>query len=195
MDLFEAISKRRDTRHFLPDPVPGEIIGICLQTAGQAPSVGLTKPARFIFVEDKEIRARIFQLFQAANEKAMDLLETESERKKLYSSLKLEGIMESPLGMVVCVDYSVLRDFTIGTVYSTETLDWSVCCAIQNFWLALTAHGYSMGWVSILDLGEMKKILSIPDEYKILGYFCIGKPATDYDNMPMLKQRGWVKEE
>jgi 5,6-dimethylbenzimidazole synthase len=195
MDLFEAISKRRDTRHFLPDPVPAEIIDICLESAGHAPSVGLTRPARFLFVRDQETRARVYQLFQAANEKAADLLQADPERKKLYRSLKLEGILDSPLGMVVCADYSVLKDFTIGTVYSAETLDWSVCCAIQNFWLALTAHGYSMGWVSILDLGEMKNLLSIPQQYKVLGYFCIGKPATDYDNMPMLKQRGWIREE
>jgi nicotinate-nucleotide--dimethylbenzimidazole phosphoribosyltransferase len=195
MNLFEAISKRRDTRHFLEDPIPEEVIGVCLDSASHAPSVGLTRPARFIFVRDKESRSKVYDLFMEANERATELLHADPEREKLYSSLKLEGIRESPLGMVVCVDYSVLRDFTIGTIYSAETLDWSVCCAIQNFWLALTAQGYSMGWVSILNFAEIKKMLTIPDEYKILGYFCIGKPATDYDSMPMLKQRGWVQEE
>jgi 5,6-dimethylbenzimidazole synthase len=195
MNLFEAIAKRRDTRHFLEDPIPEEVIETCLTCAGQAPSVGLSKPARFQFIHDEVTRGRIHGLFTEANEKAREQLRADPERGLLYDSLKLQGIREAPLGMVVCVDYSVLRNFTIGTVYSAETLDWSVCCAIQNFWLALTAQGYSMGWVSILDFEELRSLLGIAEEHKILGYFCIGRPATDYEKMPMLQQQGWAKGE
>ncbi len=190
MDLFEVIEKRRDTRHFESDAVPKEVIEICLQAAKNAPSVGLTEPARFIFVDDFATKKKIHESFVAENNKAAQLID-DLERKKLYQSLKLAGILEAPLGMIVGVDYSVLDEFTMGTIYTNETLDWSVCCAIQNFWLALTAQNFSMGWVSILDYQELRQIVSIPDNYKILGYFCIGKPATDYDKMPMLKQKNW----
>jgi 5,6-dimethylbenzimidazole synthase len=190
MDLFEAIEKRRDTRHFESELVPKDVIEICLQAAKNAPSVGLTEPARFIFVEDFETKVKIHESFSLENSKAVELI-TDAEQKKLYQSLKLEGILEAPLGMIVCVDYSVLDEFTMGTIYTNETLDWSVCCAIQNFWLALTAQGFSLGWVSILDYQKLRKIIAIPQKHKILGYFCIGKPATDYDKMPMLKQKKW----
>jgi len=43
----------------------------------------------------------------------------------------------------------------------------------------------------ILNIEELKKVIDIPEYYKPLGYFCIGKPATDYDQMPMVKQHGW----
>jgi 5,6-dimethylbenzimidazole synthase len=190
MDLFEAIEKRRDTRHFESEAVPKEVIDICLQAAKNAPSVGLTEPARFIFIEDFATKVKIHASFTAENAKAGELI-TDPEQKKLYRSLKLEGILEAPLGMIVGVDYSVLDEFTMGTIYTAETLDWSVCCAIQNFWLALTAQGFSLGWISILDYRKLREIAAIPEHYKILGYFCIGKPATNYDNMPMLKQKKW----
>jgi nicotinate-nucleotide--dimethylbenzimidazole phosphoribosyltransferase len=60
----------------------------------------------------------------------------------------------------------------------------------QNIWLSLTEQGYSMGWVSILNYYQFKQLLV----YQIIwswGVFCVGKPATDYDNQPMLQQLNW----
>jgi nicotinate-nucleotide--dimethylbenzimidazole phosphoribosyltransferase len=51
-----------------------------------------------------------------------------------------------------------------------------------------------MGWVSILNYYDFKKI-GLPDHIEPLGYFCAGKPATDYDDQPMLQQLKWRKEE
>jgi hypothetical protein len=38
-----------------------------------------------------------------------------------------------------------------------------------------------------------KKIIGLPDHIEPLGYFCVGKPATDYDDQPMLQQLKWRK--
>ncbi len=191
MDLFEAIIKRRDTRHFTSEEVPSSVIDICLQAAKNAPSVGLTEPARFLFVNDAATKQKIHEIFEAENQKAADKI-TDLARKEAYNNLKLQGIMEAPLGMIVCSDYSTIKADTIGVQTMAEALDWSVCCSIQNFWLALTSQGFSMGWVSILDVKKLKETIYIPDHYKPLGYFCIGRPATNYNNMPMLKQQGWT---
>jgi nicotinate-nucleotide--dimethylbenzimidazole phosphoribosyltransferase len=190
MDLFEAIIKRRDTRHFTNDKVPESVIDLCLQAAKNAPSVGLTEPARFLFVEDMAIKQNIYDIFLIESRKALAKIK-DKKRAETYKGLQLQGIIESPLGMIVCSDHSTLKDYTIGVQTMKESIDWSVCCAIQNFWLALTSQGFSLGWVSILNTKKLKKIINIPDHYKPLGYFCIGKPATNYDNMPMLKQKGW----
>ena len=37
MNLFEAITKRRDTRHFTTDLVPQNVLNICLQAAKNTP--------------------------------------------------------------------------------------------------------------------------------------------------------------
>ena len=103
MDLFEAIKKRRDTRHFTNEAISKEVIEMCLQAAKNAPSVGLTEPSRFIFIDDQDVKKRIHDIFLIENEKAIQNIE-DQDRKEAYKDLKLQGIMEAPLGMIVCSD-------------------------------------------------------------------------------------------
>ncbi|HEY6141969.1 MAG TPA: nicotinate-nucleotide--dimethylbenzimidazole phosphoribosyltransferase, partial [Flavobacterium sp.] len=114
--------------------------------------------------------------------------------KAQYQALKLEAIEEAPLGLVICYDRSVLNHFTIGTVGSNEAIKYSAVCAAQNIWLSLTEQGYSMGWVSILNYYQFKQLLGLPDHIEPLGYFCVGKPATNYENQPMLQQLNWKQK-
>jgi len=59
----------------------------------------------------------------------------------------------------------------------------------------LTEQGYSMGWVSILNYYQFKQLLGLPENIEPLGYFCVGKPATNYDNQPMLQQLNWKQKQ
>jgi nicotinate-nucleotide--dimethylbenzimidazole phosphoribosyltransferase len=95
---------------------------------------------------------------------------------------------------VICDDRSVLNSFTIGTVGSNEAIKFSAVCAAQNIWLSLTEQGYSMGWVSILNYYQFKQLLGLPENMEPLGYFCVGKPATNYENQPMLQQLNWKQK-
>ncbi|WP_158798334.1 nicotinate-nucleotide--dimethylbenzimidazole phosphoribosyltransferase [Pedobacter sp. L105] len=188
--LEELLKIRRDTRHFTNDPVPDEVLKKALQAGHMAPSVGLTDATRYFTIHSAEIKQEIKKLFDQYNHKAYQQIETDAQ-KTVYQALKLEAIVDAPLGLVICYDRSVLNNFTIGTVASNDTLKFSAVCAIQNIWLSLTEQGYSMGWVSILNYYRFKKILNLPDEMEPLGYFCVGKPATDYEKQPMLQQLGW----
>lgn len=188
--LDEIFRSRRDTRHFTNEDVPDEVIKKALQAGHTAPSVGLTDATRYYIIKSVEIKQGIKKLFEEYNQKAYDKIEIESQ-KTAYSSLKLEAIVDAPVGLVIGYDRSVLNNFSIGTIASNETLKFSSVCAVQNIWLSLTEQGYSMGWVSILNYYQFKKILGLPEEIEPLGYFCIGKPATDYENQPMLQQLKW----
>lgn len=188
--LEELLKLRRDTRHFTTAPVPDEVLEKALKAGHMAPSVGLTDATRYYIVRSPEIKQGVKQLFEQYNDKAYDLIETDTQ-KSAYKALKLEAIVDAPIGLVICYDRSVLNDFTIGTIASNDTLKFSAVCAIQNIWLSLTEQGYSMGWVSILNYYQFKKILNLPDEIEPLGYFCVGQPATDYEKQPMLQQLGW----
>lgn len=193
LDLEELLNARRDTRHYTADRVPDAVIEKALKAGHMAPSVGLTDATRYFLIKDQGIKNQIKELFEESNVKALELLEGNS-RKDIYASLKLEAIVDAPLGLVVCYDRSVLNTFTIGTIASNETIKLSAVCAIQNIWLSLTEQGYSMGWVSILNYYTFKKKLGLADEMEPLGYFCIGKPATDYEKQPMLQQLGWKEK-
>jgi nicotinate-nucleotide--dimethylbenzimidazole phosphoribosyltransferase len=193
MTLDEIIKSRRDTRHFTSDAVPNEVIQKALQAGHYAPSVGLTDATKYYLIKSAEIKKAVKELFLDYDKKAANLTDDE-QQKALYKSLKLEAIEEAPLGLVICYDRSVLNNFTIGTVGSNEAIKFSAVCAAQNIWLSLTEQGYSMGWVSILNYYQFKLLLGLPENIEPLGYFCVGKPATNYDNQPMLQQLNWKQK-
>jgi len=193
MTLDEIIQSRRDTRHFTTDEVPDEVIQKALQAGHHAPSVGLTEATRYYLIKSPEIKKEIKKLFSDYDQKASNLTDDELQKAQ-YKALKLEAIEEAPLGLVICYDRSVLNNFTIGTVGSNEAIKFSAVSAAQNIWLSLTEQGYSMGWVSILNYYQFKELLGLPENIEPLGYFCVGKPATNYDNQPMLQQLNWKQK-
>ncbi|MBL0739103.1 nicotinate-nucleotide--dimethylbenzimidazole phosphoribosyltransferase [Flavobacterium sp. GN10] len=192
-NLDDILKSRRDTRHFTAEEVPDEVIKKALQAGHWAPSVGLTDATRYYLIKSHEVKSSIKNLFLDYNKKAEELTDN-LEQKELYKSLKLEAIEEAPIGLVIAYDRSVLNQFTIGTIGSNEAVKFSSVCAAQNIWLSLTEQGYGMGWVSILNYYQFKKILDLPENIEPLGYFCIGKPATNYNNQPMLQQLHWKQK-
>ncbi|MBZ4043204.1 nicotinate-nucleotide--dimethylbenzimidazole phosphoribosyltransferase [Flavobacterium hibisci] len=193
INLDDILKSRRDTRHFTADEVPDEVIEKALQAGHWAPSVGLTDATRYYIIKSAEVKSAVKNLFLDYNKKAEELTDN-PEQKELYKSLKLEAIEEAPIGLIIAYDRSVLNQFTIGTVGSNEAVKFSSVCAAQNIWLSLTEQGYGMGWVSILNYYQFKKILDLPENIEPLGYFCIGKPATNYNNQPMLQQLNWKQK-
>lgn len=191
--LDDILKSRRDTRHFTADQVPDEVIEKALQAGHWAPSVGLTDATRYYIIKSTEVKSAIKDLFLDYNKKAESLTDN-PEQKEHYRSLKLEAIEEAPIGLIIAYDRSVLNQFTIGTVGSNEAVKFSSVCAAQNIWLSLTDQGYGMGWVSILNYYQFKKILDLPENIEPLGYFCVGKPATNYNNQPMLQQLHWKQK-
>ncbi|MEO8533022.1 MAG: nicotinate-nucleotide--dimethylbenzimidazole phosphoribosyltransferase [Flavobacterium sp.] len=191
--LDDILKSRRDTRHFTSDEVPDEVIKNALQAGHWAPSVGLTDATKYYIIKSAEVKSAVKNLFLDYNKKA-EALTDNPEQKEHYKSLKLEAIEEAPIGLIIAYDRSVLNQFTIGTVGSNEAVKFSSVCAAQNIWLSLTEQGYGMGWVSILNYYQFKKIIDLPENIEPLGYFCIGKPATNYDNQPMLQQLKWKQK-
>ncbi|WP_083382120.1 nicotinate-nucleotide--dimethylbenzimidazole phosphoribosyltransferase [Flavobacterium commune] len=192
-NLDEIIKSRRDTRHFTNDAVPDAVIEKALEAGHWAPSVGLTEATKYYLIKSAEIKKAVKELFLEYDKKAAACTDDELQKVQ-YQKLKLEAIEDAPLGLVICYDRSVLNHFTIGTVGSNEAIKFSAVCAAQNIWLSLTEQGYSMGWVSILNYYQFKKILGLPEHIEPLGYFCVGKPATNYENQPMLQQLHWKQK-
>lgn len=189
------LSKRRDTRHFRPDvPVPSAVLNRAFQAAESAPSVGLTQPLRIVLVRSKERRKEFFQAFEAAQEEHMQaLLSRNDPRHELYRKLKLQGILEAPVGLAVFCEPPQETEFSIGTLSLPRTVEWSAACAIQNLWLSLTDQGFGMGWVSILKAKHLQQLVQAPPRWQPMGYLCVGQPADDYEGRPMLEGRGWQK--
>jgi 5,6-dimethylbenzimidazole synthase len=187
--VYRAISSRRDVRRgFLPEPLPGALLNRLLAAAHCAPSVGLMQPSRFIVVRDRVVREAVHGAFLEANEQA--LAAYTGDRRKLYSGLKLEGILEAPQNLCVLNDPQSARGHQLGRQTIPETAIYSTVCAIQNLWLAARAEGVGVGWVSILHLDRLREILRIPAEVVPVAYLCLGY-VDSFANEPELERAGW----
>ncbi len=188
MDLTQAIANRRDTRHFSNEKVPEGVLNRALNAALHGPSVGLSQPCRFIDISSS-CRQTLLQTFSGQRLAAENEIH-DRNRLKLHRSLKLESLADAPILLAIFCAYPQ-DEYTIGIIGNHRALEWSCACAIQNLWLTLTAEGYGAGWVTIFDMKMLAATLDVPAFWEPMGILCIGKPATDYDQKPMLEQLGW----
>lgn len=191
--LYKAIFSRRDVRsHFISGRViPNDVLLRILNAAHHAPSVGFSQPWNFILIKDKSIRAQVKESFLREHKKSISMLDDDTQRQEKYTSLKLEGIMESSLNICVTYDPTRFGPFVIGRTSIAETGVYSVCCAIQNLWLAARAEGIGVGWVSILANEDLQKILLIPKHVKPIAYLCLGF-VKEFAEKPDLEKIGWL---
>ena len=187
MNVYDAIYTRRDVREFRGDPVPPEVLERVLRAAHHAPSVGFMQPWDFVLLRAKAIRERVRESF--ARENARAAARYTGERKELYRSLKLEGILEAPLNICVTCDRERGGE-VLGRASIRETDLFSTCLAVQNLWLAARAEGLGVGWVSILDPGELAHLLELPPQVVPVAYLCVGY-AIELAPTPLLERVGW----
>src|SRR5262249_23508206 len=65
--LYRIMQTRRDIRHFLPTPLPAEVLRRILAMAHCAPSVGFMQPWNFVLITSETLRQQIKALFEARN--------------------------------------------------------------------------------------------------------------------------------
>lgn len=189
--LYKAIYTRRDVRsHFVPRPIDDQTLARILHAAHHAPSVGFSQPWNFILIRNDETRARIKESFEEEKKRSSELIEEESKRSR-YLSFKLEGILESFVNICVTYDPSKFGPFVIGRTSIPETGLYSVCCAIQNLWLAARTEGVGLGWVSILSNDALKEILGLPKRIVPVAYLCLGY-VDEFAAKPDLETAGWL---
>ena len=105
--------------------------------------------------------------------------------------LKLEGILESDINICVTYDHKRFGPFVIGRMTIKDAGIYSVCCAIQNLWLASRVEGIGVGWVSILNNEEIIKTLNLPDGVKPIAYLCLGY-VDKFNDAPDLEKKNWL---
>ena len=186
--LRDLLVWRRDVRRFCLDPLPDGAIERLLTTACLAPSVGLSQPWRFVLVEASERRAAIAANFAACN--AAALREQTPGRAALYARLKLAGLDDAPCHLAVFADPVTEQGHGLGRLTMPEMIEYSAVAAVHTLWLAARAEGIGMGWVSILDPVVVRRVLDVPESWRLIGYFCLGYPAAT-DDVPQLVRDGW----
>lgn len=188
--VYQAIFSRRDVRgQFLPTPVPDAVLSRILTAAHHAPSVGFMQPWNFLVVQSPQVKRRVYDAFATAHAQAADLFE--GEKRSTYQSLKLEGIVESPIGICITCDRERTGPMVVGRTHM-KTMDlYSSVCAVQNLWLAARAEGLGVGWVSIFNQADLQQALGIPKNITPIAYLCVGY-VSHFHAKPELETAGWL---
>jgi 5,6-dimethylbenzimidazole synthase len=189
-DFYRLIESRRDVRAFRADAIPDDALLRILGAAHRAPSVGFMQPWNFIVIRAAATKRQVAASF--AEENARAALNYQGERAALYASLKLEGITEAPVNICVTCDRSRGGPHVLGRNTIVDTDIYSTCCAVENLWLAARAEGIGVGWVSILTVEALRRILHIPESVLPVAYLCVGYPREFLDK-PELQRRGWAE--
>lgn len=188
--VYKTIFSRRDVRgQFKPEPIPDDVLKRILTAAHHAPSVGFMQPWDFIVVKNQVVKEKIKLGFEDANKTSAAMFD--DEKMQQYKNLKLEGILESPVGICVTCDRSRNGPVVLGRTINPEMDLYSSVCAVQNLWLAARAENIGVGWVSIIHDDVIKSALNIPEDINIIAYLCLGY-VTQFNDKPELEKLGWL---
>jgi len=187
--VYRVLFSRRDVRSYRPDPVDDATLRRVLDAAHAAPSVGLSQPWSFVLVRDLERKKLVHAHFLEVNASAAR--EFEDDRAATYRALKLQGILDAPINILVSCDVAPTAP-VLGRHTMPETTTYSTCLAIQNLWLAARAEGLGVGWMSLMEPDVVAEIFGLPAGIRPIAYLTLGVPV-DLPETPLLERVGWKR--
>jgi len=149
MDVCDAIATRKSVRAYLDKPVEEEKLNAVLEAARLAPSASNRQEWRFVIVREKEVRS---QIAMAAGQQMF--------------------IAQAPVIIVACAE-------TDGHIMTCGEPCYPIDVAIALDHLTLRAVELGLGtcWIGKFNADEVKKILGIPDEIKVVQLMPLGYPV------------------
>jgi len=187
--LYDVIHRRRDVRaEFTGVPIDDQALTRMLEAAHAAPSVGLSQPWDFVLVGDRDVRRAFYEHVQS--ERLVFAGQLQGEQGERFARIKIDGILEASLSIVVTYDAERGAPSVLGRHAIADAGLYSVCLAIENLWLACTAEGMGMGWVSFYREEFLTGLLDIPDGIRPVAWLCVG-PVSHLEAAPDLERHGW----
>lgn len=190
--VLKVIKERRSIRKYKQVSVPDELILKCLEAARWAPSGEDAQPWRFIVVKDEKTKEELGKIAGKGSGRRFTLelytgkmeerfgekvkMWPEEKKKQVFEKLasgKVSAFLaEAPVDIVVCA-YKDVWD---------PREDCSA--AIQNMLLMAKSLGLGSCWViapvtDVRDELKVKKLLGVPEEYKLVSVVALGYPNED----------------
>jgi nitroreductase len=156
MDTIETIMHRRSIRKYKPDEIPPADLDKILESGRQAPSAANRQPWHFVVVRDEDLKRKVAAACSGQNWLA-------------DAHVILAGI-GSP---------GASRGSTGRPWYEVD-----VSIAMQNMILAATNLGYGTCWIGAFDEGQVKELLKVPEEMRVVALTPIGVPDASPDARP-----------
>jgi nitroreductase len=162
MDLYEAMKLRYSVRLYLNKPVEQEKLDRILDAARLAPSGSNRQPWKFVVVRDAETR-----------------------KKLVLACSNQEFVGQAP---VVIAGVGLMPDRVMSCGVPGDPVD--VAIALEHVALAATAEGLGTCWIGSFHQDQIRALLGIPANAKVIEVMTLGYPA-DY---PPPKTRKSMKE-
>ncbi len=187
--LYDLMATRRDVRaEFTGAPVCDTALGRVLAAGHAAPSVGNSMPWDFVVVRDP-VRLDEFAGHVAACRAAF-AADLPADRAQTFRRIRVEGIREAGTGIVVTYDPTRGGAHILGRRTVDDTGVFSAVLAIQNMWLAATAEGLGMGWVSFYDEDFLSRFVGAAPPVRPIAWLCLGTVGA-LQEVPDLVRHGW----
>ena len=177
MEALEAITTRRSTRNYKPDPVEQEKLERILEAGRQAPSGGNNQASHFFVIRNREVLDRLI----AMTEKAFAGMET---TENTYASLRHSIEASRKGGYVFCYNAPVLIVAANRKDYGNNIADCA--CALENMMVAANALDLGSCWINQLkwlngepEIVEYLRGFGMKEDERVYGAVIIGYPATD----------------
>lgn len=149
MNVIEAIKKRRSVRSYLSKEIPEGVLEKILEAARLAPSAKNMQSWKFVVVKDIEARKKL--ALAAANQ---------------------TFIAQAP---VVIAAVSLDPDYLMRCNVPGYAVDLAI--AVEHMALAAAEESLGTCWIGAFYQEEVKKILEIPEKYKVVALLPVGYPA------------------
>jgi nitroreductase len=155
MSVYDKIITRRTIRQFKPQPVPKEILENLVNAGRLAPSGANLQPLEFIVIDDAAITRQVFPCLKWA----------------AYIAPKGNPSHgKEPIAYVVILVNKGIR---------SQGYEWDVGAAMENMILTAWGEGIGSCWLLSIDRDRLRKILSVPDNYRIDSVLALGYPAEE----------------
>jgi nitroreductase len=151
MDIYETIKQRTSVRSYRSSPVETEKLNRILDAARLAPSGKNGQPWIFIVVKD------------------------EKTRERLVSACKGQTFIgEAPLVIVAC-GREELAYTKMGGYWNSLPVDIGI--ALEHLMLAAVSEGLGTCWIGAFIEDDVRAILGVPEDVKIVALTPVGYPA------------------
>jgi nitroreductase len=162
MDVSEAIRNRRSVRKYQTRNIENDKLDRVLEAGRLAPSARNLQEWRFVVVRDG------------------------SRRKRLAEAAKGQTFVgEAPVVIAAC---ATVTDYVMTCGQLTYPIDLAI--ALEHMVLAAAAEGLGTCWIGAFYEEEVKKVLNIPPEVRVVALLPIGYP----DESPSPRPRKEMKE-
>ena len=173
METLEAIRTRRSVRRFSSQPVEPEKLQAVLEAVQQAPSWSNLQCWSLVVVEDQEVRDKI---------SGLSYVESFFETYGYKSNPAQKALAQAPIVIVACANPLQSGDLRGQQYYMAD-----MGIGTENLMLAAHDQGLGSVFVVVFNEEQLKSLLGIPANIRIVGLFPLGYPAGEAKGGPPRK--------